>query len=57
MNYLVLKTKLLVIFLFLFITNANFAKELLPFEENFTKLQYDLNNQVWSNCSNWYIIR
>ncbi len=42
--------KVLKIYLFLSITFASFSQELLPFVENFTKSQYNGDNQVWSNC-------
>ncbi len=38
------------ILLFLFFFNALHSQELLPFVENFTKSDYNGDNQVWSNC-------
>ncbi len=42
--------KILKIYLFLSFTFGTHAQELLPYVENFTKSQYNGDNQVWSNC-------
>lgn len=45
-----MKFKILYILFFLGFTKANYGQELLPFVENFTKSQYNGDNQVWSTC-------
>ncbi|WP_281228821.1 helix-turn-helix and ligand-binding sensor domain-containing protein [Flavobacterium aquiphilum] len=62
-----MKTKLLHIFFFCFLSSQLFAQELLPFVENYNKSNYQGDNQIWNVvqgndnamyfANNYYLLR
>lgn len=48
LKIIVLKSKLQFLFLLFLFSRAIFAQELLPFVENFTKSNYNGDNQIWN---------
>lgn len=66
-NSLKLKTKLLSLFFFIFLSIQLYAQDLLPFVENYTKSDYQGDNQIWSLAqgndnamyfaNNYYLLR
>jgi AraC family transcriptional regulator, chitin signaling transcriptional activator len=66
-NPLVLKTKLLQILFFVFISFPLYSQELLPFVENYSKSNYQGDNQIWNVAqgnddamyfaNNYYLLR